>query len=114
MGEVDHHLSAGDGFFEPFSSDGVDATFARRRDNLVAALAQNGNCLRANQASAADHDYPFTLIRRSLDADHCFNRSPFVDLPSPLQFTLKQTISRPASLATHAAGEGPRSNHACT
>jgi hypothetical protein len=55
-------LCAGHGFFEPFSGDGDDATFGRRRDDLVAALAQNGNGLRANQSSAADHDYLHGLL----------------------------------------------------
>jgi hypothetical protein len=62
LGEVDHHLCAGHCFFEPFSGDGVDATFRRRRDDLVAAPAQNGNGLRANQASTADHDYLHGLV----------------------------------------------------
>src|SRR6516164_428213 len=62
IGEVDHHLCAGYSVFEPFAGDGIDATFGRRRDDLVAVLAQNGNSLRADQASAADHDYLHGLL----------------------------------------------------
>ena len=44
IGEVDHHLRARQGLFEPLAGD------------LVAALAQNGDGLRADQASSADDD----------------------------------------------------------
>src|SRR5215813_8516329 len=56
IGEVDHHLRAGHGFFETLASDGVDTALGRGGDDLVAALAQNGDGLRADQASAADDD----------------------------------------------------------
>jgi hypothetical protein len=36
--------------------------YPRRRDNFIAVLAQNGNGLRANQASAADRDYLHGLL----------------------------------------------------
>src|SRR6185437_419160 len=55
VGEVDYHLRAGHGLLEPLAGDGVDAALGRRGDDLVAALAQNGNGLRADQAGAADH-----------------------------------------------------------
>ena len=50
IGEVDHHLRAGHGLFEALAGDAVDAAFGRGRDDLVAALAQNGDGLRADQA----------------------------------------------------------------
>src|SRR5947207_15821758 len=53
---IDHHLRAGHGLFEPLAGDGVDAAFGRGGDDLVAALAQNGDGLRADQAGAADDD----------------------------------------------------------
>src|SRR5215475_14345668 len=56
IGEVDHHLRAGQDLFESFAGDGVDAAVGRGGDDLVAALAQNGNGLRADQAGAADDD----------------------------------------------------------
>jgi hypothetical protein len=56
IGEVDHHLRAGHGLFEALAGDGVDAAIGRARDDLVAALAQNGDGLRADQAGAADDD----------------------------------------------------------
>ena len=56
IGEVDHHLRAGQGLFEPLAGDGVDAAFGRGGNDLVAALAQNGDGLRADQAGAADDD----------------------------------------------------------
>ena len=42
--------------FEALAGDGVDAAVGRGGDDLVAALAQNGDGLRADQAGAADHD----------------------------------------------------------
>jgi hypothetical protein len=57
IGEVDHHLRAGHGLFEPLAGDAVDAAFGRAGDDLVAALAQNGDGLRADQAGAADDYY---------------------------------------------------------
>src|SRR5437763_9451820 len=48
IGEVDHHLCAGQGLLEPLAG--------RCGDDLVAALAQNGDGLRADQAGAADDD----------------------------------------------------------
>src|SRR3984885_4734039 len=56
IGEVDHHLRAGHRLFEPLAGDRVDSVFGRGGDDLVAALAQNSAGLRADQASAADHD----------------------------------------------------------
>src|SRR6516164_911748 len=56
IGEVDHHLRAGQGRFESLAGDGVDAGVGRGGDDLVAALAQNGGGLRADQAGAADDD----------------------------------------------------------
>src|SRR5262245_21616121 len=56
MGEVEAHVRAGQGLFEPFTGDGVDAAVGRGGDSLVAVLAQNGNGLRADQAGAADDD----------------------------------------------------------
>src|SRR5262245_22938026 len=56
IGEVDHHLRASQGFFEPLAGDGVDAASARGGADVVAALAQNGDGLRADQAGAADDD----------------------------------------------------------
>ena len=56
IGELDHHLRAGHGLFEPLAGDGVDAGIGRGGDDLVAALAQNGDGLRADQAGAADDD----------------------------------------------------------
>jgi hypothetical protein len=50
IGEVDHRLRAGQGVFEPLAGDGVDAAIGRGGDDLVAAPAQNGNGLRADQA----------------------------------------------------------------
>src|SRR4051795_8092812 len=56
IGEVDHHLRAGHGLLEALAGDGVDATLGRGGDDLVAAPAQNGDALRADQAGAADDD----------------------------------------------------------
>ena len=51
IGEVDHHLRAGHGLFEPLAGDGVDASIRRGGDNRVAALAQNAEGLRSDHAS---------------------------------------------------------------
>jgi len=40
----------------PLAGDGVDAAVGRGGDDILAALAQNGNGLRADQAGAADDD----------------------------------------------------------
>src|SRR5262249_44291855 len=56
IGEVDHHLRAGYGLFEALAGDGVDAAIGRCGEDLVAALAQNDDGLRADQAGAADYD----------------------------------------------------------
>src|SRR5262249_49179829 len=56
IGEIDHHLRAGHGLLEPLAGDAVDTAFGRAGDDLVAALAQNGNGLRADQAGAAVDD----------------------------------------------------------
>ena len=56
IGEVDHHLRAGHGLCEALAGDGVDAGIGRGGDDLVAALVQNGDGLRADQAGAADND----------------------------------------------------------
>src|SRR5262245_12038549 len=45
FGEVDHHLRAGYGLLEPLAGDGVHAGIGRGGDDLVAALAQNGDGL---------------------------------------------------------------------
>ena len=46
----------GHGLFEPLAGDGVDAALGRGGDDLVAALTQNDDGLRADQAGAADHN----------------------------------------------------------
>ena len=56
IGEVDHHLRTCHGLFEALARDAVDPRLGRGSDDLVAALAQNGNGLRADQAGAADYD----------------------------------------------------------
>src|SRR5215831_8598863 len=56
IGEVDHQLRAGHGLLEPLAGDAVDTAFGRGGDDFVAALAQNGDGLRADQAGAADDD----------------------------------------------------------
>src|SRR5436305_14780906 len=56
IGEVDHHLRAGHGLFEALAGDAVDTVFGRGGDDLVAAPAQNGDGLRADQAGATDDD----------------------------------------------------------
>src|SRR5262245_55554062 len=56
VGEVDHHLRTGQGLLEPLASDGVDAAMGRGGEDLVSALTQNGDGLRADQAGAADDD----------------------------------------------------------
>src|SRR5215470_14849106 len=66
VGEVDHHLRAGHGLGEALAGDGVDAGIGRGGDDLVAALAQDGDCLRPDQAGTADNDdlhVPFPLFR---------------------------------------------------
>src|SRR5436190_1704372 len=52
----DHYLRAGHGLFEALASDSVDAVLGRGGDDLVAALAQNGDRLRADQAAGAADD----------------------------------------------------------
>src|SRR5205823_253777 len=47
---------AGHGLFEALAGDAVDAGIWRGGDDLVTALAQNGDGLRADQAGAADDD----------------------------------------------------------
>src|SRR5262245_66584242 len=50
-------LRGGDGLPEPLAGDAVDTVIGRGGNHLVAALAQNDDGLRANQARAAnDHD----------------------------------------------------------
>ena len=56
IGEVDHHLGAGHGLFDALAGNGVDAALRRRGNHLVAAPAQNGDGLRADQAGAANDD----------------------------------------------------------
>src|SRR5436189_1740167 len=46
----------GHGLLEPLAGDAVDTAFGRGGDDLVAALAQNGDGLRADQAGTADDD----------------------------------------------------------
>src|SRR6185312_8633236 len=90
IGEVDHHLRAGHGLFDALAGDGVDAAIGRCGDDLVAALAQNGDGLRADQARAAyDDDLHvmtpafgparcWTFVIRSARAErtwrHCMNQ----------------------------------------
>ena len=62
VGEVDHHLRPGHGLLDPLAGDAVDAASGRCGDDLVAALAQDGDSLRADQAGAADHDDLHGLI----------------------------------------------------
>ena len=56
-------VRAGQGLLEPLARDAVDTVFGRARDDFVAALAQNGDSLRADQPGTADdddlHDLPF-------------------------------------------------------
>jgi hypothetical protein len=54
--EVDHHLRAGQGLFEPLAVTLFDAAFGRGGHDLLTPLAQNGNGLRADQATTADDD----------------------------------------------------------
>src|SRR4029077_14321471 len=54
--QVDDNLSADKRFRQSLTSDGVDAGIGRGGEGLVAALAQNGNGLRADQAGAPDDD----------------------------------------------------------
>src|SRR5689334_6330673 len=49
-------MRANHGRFDPLARDAVDAAFRRAGDDLVAALAQNGDDLRADQPGAADDD----------------------------------------------------------
>jgi hypothetical protein len=64
VGEVDHHLRAGHDFFEPLARNGVHTALRRGRDDLVAALTQNGDSLRADQTGAPDDDdlHDFTSL----------------------------------------------------
>src|SRR5258708_1504158 len=56
IGEVDPRVGAALAFFGPLAGDAVDAAPGRGGDDLVAALAQNGDGLRADQAGADDDD----------------------------------------------------------
>jgi hypothetical protein len=56
IGEVDYHLRAGHGLFDALAGDGVDAAIGGGGDDLVAALTQNGDGLRADQPGTADDD----------------------------------------------------------
>src|SRR5215813_13952320 len=56
IGEVDHHLCAGQSLSEPCARDGIDAALGRGCHRLVTAFAQKGDSLRANQAGSADYD----------------------------------------------------------
>src|SRR5260221_10548948 len=56
MGRLDPRLRAGLALLEALAGDGVDAGIGRGGDDLVAAPAQNGDGLRADQAGAADDD----------------------------------------------------------
>src|SRR4051794_19049656 len=47
---------AGQDVFEPLAGDGVDPALGRCGDDLVSALVQDANDLRADQAGAADDD----------------------------------------------------------
>src|SRR5438445_11229945 len=49
-------MRSGHGLFEALAGDAVDAGIWRGGDDLVVALAQNGDGLRADQAGAADYD----------------------------------------------------------
>ena len=61
--EVNHHLRTRQGLFEPLAGNGVDAALGRGSSDVVAALAQNSDALRADQAGATDdndlHGLPF-------------------------------------------------------
>src|ERR1700735_4168639 len=56
IGEVDHCLRGGQNLSEPFAGYGVAPAIGGGADDLVAALAQDGARLRADQAGAADDD----------------------------------------------------------
>src|SRR5260221_282730 len=56
MGRLDPRLRAGLALLEALAGDAVDAGLGRGGDDLMAALAQNGDGLRADQAGAADDD----------------------------------------------------------
>src|SRR5262249_14960597 len=64
-----HHLRAGRGLLEPLAGDGVDAGIGRGSDDLMAATAQNGDGLRADQAGAADDDDLHDLPPLSMTGD---------------------------------------------
>src|SRR6266481_2938347 len=68
IGEVDHHLRAGQGLFEPLAGDGVDAAFGRGGDDLVAALAQNGDGPRAGP-NARTWTRQFSTISSAIGED---------------------------------------------
>ncbi|TCU26718.1 hypothetical protein EV130_104330 [Rhizobium azibense] len=53
---IDHHLSTGEGFREPFAGEGVDASAGRGGDHFVTRFAQESDGARPNQSAAADND----------------------------------------------------------
>src|SRR5262249_18465726 len=56
IGEVDHHLRAGQGLDEPLAGHRVDARVWRSRNALVTLLLQLRDALGADQAGSADND----------------------------------------------------------
>ena len=72
--EVDHHLRARHGLLDALAGNGVDAAVGRGGDDLVAALAQNGDGLRTDQAGSADddnlHEMTSCWSRQKWDAAH--------------------------------------------
>src|SRR5262249_31591665 len=68
-----HHLCAGHGLCEPLAGDAVDAAFGRAGDDLMAALAQHGDGLRADEAGATDNDDLHSLPSL-VDEDRNFKR----------------------------------------
>src|SRR5689334_17056413 len=61
IGEVDHHLRVDHDLLESLARDGVDPALGRGGHDLMAALAENGDGLRADQAGTADDDNPHCL-----------------------------------------------------
>src|SRR6185437_7657231 len=112
IGEVDHHLRAGERLFQPLAGDRVDAAFGRGGDDVVAALAQNGDRLRADQAGAADDDdfHGLTSVVLSFLVDMSLGRrSRFQSRGSLEQRTLPRDEDLPsAAISTHRALRGSK------
>src|SRR5262249_34081539 len=81
--EANHHLLARHGLCEPLAADAGDAGLGRAGGGLVAALAQHGDGLRADEAGAADNDdlhgLP-SLVDESMKPDRLLSDSRVVDL----------------------------------